>query len=311
MLDPSGLVFRPLLHDDIGSATDLLMLGSPSGVRYHLAVQLAAAEAGERGCAFVAEWEGSIVGSALLSDDPLLPGLVSTLVAVAEPARKSGVGSALADLLGEQLQHEALPAYCKLPDDQFEGRRFAERRGFVLCGHSLGWSLDLTARDGTLERAAREAARSADVRIRQADMRKELDTVLECALRCMPGMPSEQHVAPEKARKYLPDDAIVLLAEREVPGQGQGPRAIGLTALSPRIETAAWYTLFTGVAPAHRRSGVARALKTESFLRARHARAQSVVTHNHDTNDAIIGLNTSFGMQPAPGYWDLRQPRPA
>jgi predicted N-acetyltransferase YhbS len=302
-------VLRPLRVADIDVATDLLMLTSASGIRHHLALQLAAAEAGERGCAFVAERDGIVVGSALLAEDPVFPGAVTALVAVAEPARKCGVGSALADLLGDRLAHETLPASCKLRDDLFDGRRFAERRGFVLRGHNVGWIVDL-AQDATLETAAREAARSAGVRIRRAGLPEEIDTVLECAVRCMPGMPSDQHADPDQARDYFPADAIMLLAESEEPGEAAGPRTLGLTAVSPRTEKDVWYTQFTGVDPAHRRAGVARALKTESFLRARRAGARSVVTHNHDTNKAVIGLNTSFGMRPAPGYWDLRRSVP-
>ena len=116
---------------------------------------------------------------------------------------------------------------------------------------------------------------------------------------------------PKQAREYFPGDAVVLLAERDKPDGGKpGPPTLGLTAVAPRMVGDSWYTLFTGVDAAHRRTGVARALKSESFLRARRAGARSVVTHNHDTNGAIIGLNTAFGMRPAPGYWDLRRPIP-
>ena len=134
--------------------------------------------------------------------------------------------------------------------------------------------------------------------------------MLECALRCMPGLPSDQHADPKQARERFPGDSIVLLAERDEPDEGAGPRTLGMTAVAPQTEEGVWYTLFTGVDAAHRGAGVARALKAESFLRARRAGARSLVTHNHETNNAIIGLNTSFGMQPAPGYWDLQRPMP-
>ena len=127
----------------------------------------------------------------------------------------------------------------------------------------------------------------------------------------MPGLTSDQHADPKQARNYFPGDSIVLLAERDEPDEGAGPRTLGMTsAVAPQTEEGAWYTLFTGVDAAHRGAGVARALKAESFLRARRAGARSLVTHNHETNDAIIGLNTSFGMRPAPGYWDLQRPMP-
>ena len=302
----AGFTLRPLRPDDISVATGLLMLASATGVSHHLERQLAAT-AGERGYAFVAERDGAVVGSALLSSEPAFPGSVITLISVSESARKSGVASALADLLEERLVRETLPASCRLRDDLFEGRRFAERHGFTLRGHSVGWSIDLAALEETLETSAREARQAAGVRVRRADLPQEIGRVLECAARCMPGLPAEQQEAdPEQGRDYFPGNAIVLLAESDKPG---GERlALGLTAVAPQVDGHAWYTLFTGVDPAHRRTGIARALKTESFLQARRAGAQSVLTHNHDTNDAIIGLNTAFGMQPAPGYWELQRP---
>jgi GNAT superfamily N-acetyltransferase len=301
-----SLTPRSLRPDDISVATGLLMLTSATGVSHHLERQLAAAAAGERGYAFVAERDGAVVGAALLSSEPAFPGSVITLISVSGSARKSGVASALADLLEERLVHETLPASCRLRDDLFEGRRFAERHGFTLHGHSMGWSIDLAAREETLEKSAREARQAAGVRVRRADLPQEIGRVLECAARCMPGLPAEQEADPEQARDYFPGNAIVLLAESDKPG---GERlALGLTAVAPQVEGDAWYTLFTGVDPAHRRTGIARALKTESFLQARRAGARSVLTHNYDTNDAIIGLNTAFGMQPAPGYWELQRP---
>lgn len=300
-----GLTPRSLRPDDISVATGLLMLTSATGVSHHLERQLAAAAAGERGYAFVAERDGAVVGSALLSSEPAFPGSVITLISVSEPARKSGVASTLADLLEERLVRETLPASCRLRDDLFEGRRFAERRGFTLHGHSTGWSIDVAAREETLEKSAREARQAAGVRVRRADLPQEIGRVLECAARCMPGLPAEQGADPEQARDYFPGNAIVLLAESDKSGERL---ALGLTAVTPQAEGDAWYTLFTGVDPAHRRTGIARALKAESFLRARRAGARSVLTHNYDTNDAIIGLNTAFGMQPAPGYWELQRP---
>ncbi|WP_181448538.1 GNAT family N-acetyltransferase [Nonomuraea aridisoli] len=282
------------------------MLTSATGVPHHVALQLAAAEAGRHGHAFVAERDGGIAGAALLSSDPVFPGLLITLVAVAEPYRGRGLGGALADLLDERLAHETLPASCHLRDDRTDGRRFAERRGFAVKGDNLGWSFDLVAEGAALEAQAREAARSAGVRIRRTDMAMEPETVLECALRCMPGLPSDQSADPEQARDYFPADAILLLAESEEPEEG-APLAIGVTVVAPRTEEGAWYTMFTGVDASYRRRGVARALKTESFLRARRAGGRSVVTHNHETNEAVLGLNRSFGMRPATGYWDLRR----
>ncbi|WP_147286328.1 GNAT family N-acetyltransferase [Streptomyces parvulus] len=304
----SSFSLRPLRREDVTVAADQLMLASATGVRHHLELQLAAASAGERGSGFVAERDGVVIGAALLSTEPTMPGAVVTLVAVSRQARGHGVGRALADLLDEQLADETLPASCILRDDLTEGRGFAERRGFTLSGHSVGWSIDLSAQDSKLEAAAHEAAQTAGVRVRQAELTREVSGVLECAARCMPGMPGAQGRDAEQGRDYFPGDAVVLLAERDNPSSGEAGRLpLGMTAIAPRVEENSWYTLFTGVDPSLRRGGIGRALKTESFQRARRAGARSVLTHNHDTNAAIIGLNTAFDMRRAPGYWDLRR----
>ncbi|MFH8447517.1 GNAT family N-acetyltransferase [Streptomyces sp. NPDC018026] len=291
-------------------AADLLMLASATGIRHHLELQLATAEAGKDGWAFVAERDGVVVGAALLSRDPAFPGSVITLVSVSEPARRAGVGSALADLLTERLKEETLPAFYRLRDDLTEGRRFAEQYGYTVHSHSVGWGLDLASQHRTLEAAAHEASRSARVRIRQADLPHDIDEVLECAARCLPDLPTEEGDV-RQAGDYFPENTILLLAERDEREDEEIERpALGLTALAPEKDGDTWYTLFTGVVTTHRRTGIARALKSDSFLRAHRAGARSVHTHNHDTNDAIIGLNASFDMRPAPGYWDLRRPIP-
>jgi GNAT superfamily N-acetyltransferase len=309
----SDVNMRSVRRDDLIAAADLLMLTSATGVRHQVEQQLALAESGERGCAFVAERDGAVIGSALLTSEPTFPGSVITLVSVIESARGAGVGTALADLLDERLAQETLPASCRMRDDLTDGRRFAERRGYTLTSHSVGWSADLTADDGTLERLAWQAAEAAGVRIRQVDMSSEAGTVLECAGRCMPGLPAEQQGSAEEGAGLIPDDAVVLLAEADGSGKhGARGVALGLTIVAPQNEGDTWYTLFTGVDADHRRAGVARALKSESFARGRSLGARSLLTHNHDTNKPIVGLNSAFGMRPALGYWSfLRHPQSA
>jgi RimJ/RimL family protein N-acetyltransferase len=69
-----------------------------------------------------------------------------------------------------------------------------------------------------------------------------------------------------------------------------------------------WYTNFTGVDAAERRRGVATALKSALLAAAHDAGAEAVVTHNDDTNDAILRLNESFGMVRGVGYRGMARP---
>ena len=309
MIERSSFTVREIRRDDLDAAARLLLLTSATGVQHGIEVQLGAAASRERGAAFVAERDMEVIGAALLSSDPFFPSWVTTLVAVAEHARGAGVGAALAKELGKRLSRETLPASCQIRDDLFEGRRFAEDRGFVLLYHSVGWSYDLAAQDErTLEAAARQAAERAGVRVRAADLPREFDMVAECGTRAMAGLPGDQAGDPDQARSHFPPDAIVLLAERVVQGASAAPRAIGLTIIAAQVEQGAWYTMFMAVDPDFRRGGVARALKTETFARARRAGALSVLTHNHETNEPIIKLNQSVGMRPALGYWAMRRP---
>jgi GNAT superfamily N-acetyltransferase len=312
MNQPSRLTVRALRTGDVDAAARLLLLTSASGIQHLIRAQLGAALSGERGAAFVAERDGTVDGAALLSTDPVFPGSLVTLVAVAEHARGSGAGTALGRELGERLAGASLPAWCQIRDDLPDGRRFAEQRGFAVRYHSLGWSLDLAAPgERGLEATASQAADRAGVRVRVADVPTEFGVIADCARRAVAGIPGDQNADPDQARDRFPADAIVLLAERAAGGAEAAPRAIGLTIVAPQVERAAWYTMFTGVDPDFRKGGVARALKTESFARARRAGALSILTHNHETNEAIIKLNESLGMRPALGYWDMRRPVPA
>jgi hypothetical protein len=156
-----------------------------------------------------------VVGAASQSTEPAFPGTRAALVAVAESATGRGVGSALADLPDDQLAlaNETLPVTCTLRDDLVDGRRFAEQRGSTEgppCGHARR-----SRRPGRgLETFARDTALSAGVGVRQADVDEDIQTILECSVRCLPGLPSDQQqVDPMRAQRLIPDEAVVLLAE--------------------------------------------------------------------------------------------------
>lgn len=298
------VVIRPLQSADVDAAADLLVTASASGDRSLLADRLRSTEPGELDHAFVAVRGSIVVGAAKLTTAPVFPGTAAAMVVVRELQRGQRIG----DLLAEALANAAAKATglekitCTLPDDQAEGRKFAERHGFELTNHSVGWQGDVAGRGPQLADAAAACAIAADVRIRRADVDTELAVVIDCVRRCLAGLPlpfgEGQDVDVSQVRTVIPEEAVLLLAESE-------GRAIGLTVGSPMAARPFWYTNFTGVDSAERRRGVATALKSALLVAAHDAGAEAVVTHNDDTNDPILRLNESFGMARGVGYWGM------
>lgn len=300
---------------DVESMIELLMLSSASDIRHRLHDQLRAAtpsrDADAAFLAFVAEREGEIVGAAKLAPEPAFPGTVSALVAVAEEARGRGIGTALARLIDEGAARltgaDALT--CTLRDDLPEGRAFAERFGFAVSNHSVGRILELPAHGEELAESAASTARVARVSVRPARMEDEGRSIMECVGRCMTDMPipfqPHQDVDLEHARRLIPHDAVIMLAETL---DGSAPVVCGVTIVTPQAGTDVWYTVFTGVDVAYRRRGIATAVKAAALLYAYRAGAVAVVTHNDETNRAILRLNQSLGMRPTLGYWGLVRP---
>ncbi|MGI5522340.1 GNAT family N-acetyltransferase [Micromonospora sp. CA-259024] len=306
---PADVTIRPLRTADIAAATDLLVLAAGGDKRHRLLDQLASAETGQIHHAVVAERSEVIVGAGKLTTEPAFPGTVSALVAVAEADRGRGVGTALAaDLTGWAERHLG-PEHVvtsTLRDDLDRGRRFAQRYGLVVNRHSVGWRFDLPGHgDDLAERAARTAD-AAGVKVRVADLKAEEAAIVECIGRTLPGLPvpgaEGQQVDLAHARRVIPDDATVLVAEvRDAPGVPP----CGLTVVTPQAGTGDWYTVYTGVAVAWRGRGVATALKAGALDQAYRSGARAVTTHNDDGNEPILRANRAFGMRPSVGYWSL------
>ncbi|QIQ02608.1 GNAT family N-acetyltransferase [Streptomyces liangshanensis] len=319
---------RPLGAADVDAAVELLNLTSPSDVRHLLRADLGvlAAARDAPGRALVAERDGRLVGAAKVSEDLVFLGTAATRIAVDPAERGRGIGTALADRLMEDPLvtgrdgAAAGTVTSSLRDDLPRGRAFAERYGFGVLHHSVGFRFDLTGHEAELAQRAGSALERAGVRVRLADPSTEQEAIVECAERCRPGIPlpyGERPVDPYAWLADCPPGTVFLLAE---PIQAEhGPaagadvttgtvRADAITVLTPLTDTNRWHVAFTATDPVRRGRGVAAAVKAASLLYACRAGVETVTTHNDVTNEPILRANRTLGMVPHVGYWTLTRP---
>ncbi|MET9482003.1 GNAT family N-acetyltransferase [Streptomyces sp. NPDC006638] len=308
---------RPLRAADVDGAVELLIRTSAADIRHLLRTDLSVTLQDAFGGALVAEGDGRLVGAAKVSDDPVFPGTATALVAVDPAERGRGIGTALADrLIGAWDRAGGGTVSSMLRDDLPRGRVFAERYGFGVVHHSVGFRFDLAGHEVELEQRARSALERAGVRVRLATPLAEERTIAECLERCGQGLPLPVDARPDPGvwLTRLPSDSVFLLAEPPPPEEGPAAgaaavtgavRPVGMTILLPRTDANSWHVAFTGTDPDHRGRGVATAVKAASLLYACRAGVESVTTHNDESNEHIIRVNASLGMVPDVGYWTL------
>lgn len=308
MTEPfNACVIRSMRRDDLSLVVELLMQTSVLDIRPRLRDRLTTIEPEQVNVALVAEQGGIVVGAAKLTTEPAFPGTVSALVAVAEPARGRGIGASLANTLAARFNRagEARSVTCAIRDDLDQGRQFAERFGFAVTNHSVGWRIDLSGNPRELATRAARAVEAAQVQLRTADLAAEQRTIMDCVRRSIAGLPvprgNVQGFDPGQDSHLIPDGSRIVLAEaRDEPGH-----VCGVTILAPETTSGSWHINFTGVDPLYRDRGVAAALKTASLLTGWQAGARFITAVNDDSNMAIQHLNRDLGMKRAVGYWSM------
>jgi mycothiol synthase len=148
-----------------------------------------------------------------------------------------------------ELLKDAGTATCSIRDDLPRGRAFAERYGFTVVHHSLGFRFDLVGSEDLPAAQAAETAGRAGVRIRQATMASEEDLITGCFTRCRLPLPYGDRPVDVRARlREFPAETAYLLAE---PLDAGTSRPKGTTILIPQEGN--WYVRFTWTDPDFRR----------------------------------------------------------
>jgi GNAT superfamily N-acetyltransferase len=304
---PRDLKIRGMRREELEAVVDLANITSAPDIRYVLRNDLAV---GKAGYALVAETEGDIVAAVTLTAEPLFPGTIGVRLAVKPGHRGHGIATAVADMVrgGLEVVADADTAVIPLRDDLPAGRSFAERYGFTLASHSVGFRYDLPSDEAGLARRADAAAARAAIVVRRTSVDSEEKVIADCFQRCLTGLPLPYGHRPADVLallRSLPADARVLLAE---PLASTGLAPVGLSLMVPQHDDNSWCTRATGTVPEYRGRGVATAVKAAGLLVARWAGASAVKTHNEAGNREIRSVNEALGMKPDVGYWALSLP---
>jgi GNAT superfamily N-acetyltransferase len=306
------LVIRALRPEEFGPVADLANTTSATDVRYVLRPAIVDCIArGRSDCALVAESAGDLVAAVTVLPDRVYPGTIEARLAVKPGFQRRGIATEMVGRLrGDQRWAEdADTVVTSLRDDLYAGRSFAERHGFTLVSHSVGYRYDFSRDEGELAIQADRAAARAAVKVRRALWDSERETIIECFERCRDGLPLPYGNRPVDIAARLrefPADTVYLLAE---PLSGPGTRPIGITILIPQPDDKSWHTRFSGTVPEHRGHGIAAAVKAAALSLASRAGVSAVTAHNEEANRGIRSVNEALGMKPDVGYWSLSRPQ--
>jgi mycothiol synthase len=251
--------------------------------------------------------DGRVVGRAEASPNPwqFHPRKYQLRLEVDAAHRRQGVGGALLARTVDALRAEdALLLRAVATEDDAEAVGFLTRRGFREVWREIPSELDLAGVDG-----APFADRAAPAGVAITTLAEELarDPLVLREL-------YELHAFCNRGQQEL-DGITPRPFEEFVSGQVEGPQAMpeawylardggGLVGMSSleRLPDAP-DTLepgYTAVHPAHRRRGIALALKLRAIEHARAHGFRAIKTHSNAINTGMLALNTARGFRPGP-----------
>jgi GNAT superfamily N-acetyltransferase len=255
---------------------------------------------------WVAEQDGRIVGYVLVEQSwwSKTPGVFEGKIRVDPECWRQGIGGRLYDhLLRRVTELDAQKLYSGIREGDEHAERFVSQRGFTPTGRSQRMSrLDVhrATMDGydgleeQLERSGLQVKTVADAGPDDEESLYDLDSL--SAL----DVPSSEPFEPAPFEIWL-QDALTS------PGSSSawswvaldGKQPVGVAFLRRQGENAA-FNSYTGVHPAYRGRGVARALKKKTIEWARENGVDFIYTGNDIANQRMLSINIRLGYQPLP-----------
>lgn len=256
---------------------------------------------------WIAEVEDEMVAYAHASFEWSVPtrGKGRFWIGVAPPARERGIGSALYGQVTDYLRSRGAWRLRTWVDDDPDGTRFLERRGFEQRDVHRVSELDL--RTATLpEPSGRLVVPLADV----LDREEELFCICAAGELDMPGDEPETTFAIEDWRQ---DDfgAPTLSAEGSFVALESGlPVSLAFLSVDPERRLA--YNQMTATLPESRRGGLALAVKLAAARWAAANCYERIVTENDAENVGMLAINERLGYRPLYDRtgWLLERERP-
>lgn len=299
---------EPWDPETIDTVVDLLRPAWPDGQGHRIRPRLLAGPRLGGVTEVTNDAEGHPVGAVHVSLDPTYPGIVGAAVGVAPGHRGRGLGGALAgrasELLRTAARRDGAPARVQLvvlPEESTVAQHLAEQHGFRVSSRSVGWTADLDARTvATHQRALDDVLRDTGLSIETVTWASHRDVMSDLTDRVTQGLPratgADDPIDPSLVGEFFfAPETVFFIAWLD-------GDAVGYSGVSPSTDGTAWYVEFTGVVPAARGRGVARAFKHAQFATAARSGGARLSTFNEEHNAAVLALNASSGMHRRNGY---------
>ncbi|MEM7125535.1 MAG: hypothetical protein AAF702_04360 [Chloroflexota bacterium] len=198
---------------------------------------------------------------------------------------------------------------------------FLEEKGYKLAQTEPTSLLDVTAFDRSAYQKSIDKAAAAGIEIYSCAQLKEIDPkwkhkLWELRWEIHQDVPSTDPPKPtpfEVYAKRLDDPVAVNLPSRFVAvdtttatngdnGEGDIGQYVALSNLDyNRVNKAKGHTGLTGVARAHRRKGIATAIKVHAISQAK-ADGIEIIDTDNDENNPMLALNVLLGFRPGPAW---------
>ena len=245
---------------------------------------------------WLASVHGTPVGYAV--HGPATDGVARGTVVVHPQHRRLGVGSALLDVLEDDLIAAGTSALAGVADDE-AGRAFAVARGAAIGREHRFAVADLAAAPEPPAAPGVQVLPLAHVATPRAIWTVNAAAAPDDPSGLSVDEPYEEWLADEWSS---PDHALDLGVAASVGGE-----VVAFTLVLADRERGAIWSAMTGVHPVHRGRGLARLVKAHAFRAARDAGLTQAFTANDATNAPMLAVNTWLGYRPAARAWSVHQ----
>lgn len=266
--------------------------------------------AGQFRARWLAEAGGRVVGAALLEHFAYIPpDHLLAHVTVEPERRRQGVGAQLAGAVLARARTAGVGGLtANVRDDRPADLAWAGRLGFSRHAHRFASALDLAGFDPAPHAGVVARVQSSGVTVRDflnatdADWTRLHDLYADL-LTQTPDLAGQPRWSPGQVAALVRDNprtvpAWTLVAERA--GDWLG------LAVAVRLSDGGAYNELTGVLPAARGSGLARALKVRQIGRLRADGVPTLRTNNRADNAPMLAVNQALGFVQQPGRFELR-----